>query len=222
MSLDTGATLTMPDLFTLFPTPVYKVGLSKHEEFKKRYVPKLTELFKKEPNKKALWAQMCHTWQLDLDNEMTYDFVYIQKDIDVAIEQYCSFLKLPPFKFETTGWFNVHDSSMYQEVHNHIPAILSGIYYIQFDKTKDSSVIFRNPCETFLALTSGAKVPIDNPMLGPHTGHHDNLIIEEGDLLLFPGSLDHFVPKAKQPHDQLRISLSFNVSPTSVHPFGDA
>ena len=220
MSLDTGATLTMPDLFTLFPTPVYKVGLSKHAEFKKRYVPKLIELYKKEPNKKAPWANMCHTWQSNFTEIGTEDFVYIQKDLDVAIHQYCVFLQLPPFKFETTGWFNVHDSNMYQEAHNHIPSIMSGIYYIQFDKTKDSQVIFRNPCETFLALTSGAGVPITNPMLGPHTGHHNNLIVEEGDLLLFPGSLDHLVPKAKQPHDQLRITLSFNVNPisSSVHP----
>ena len=219
MSLDTGVTLTMPDLFTQFPTPVYKVGLSKHAEFKKRYVPKLTKLFKEEPNKKAPWATMCHTWQLNLDETNTDDLVYIQKDLDVAIEQFCSFLRLPPFKFETAGWFNVHDSSMYQEAHNHIPAILSGIYYIQFDKTKDSQVIFRNPCETFLALMSGAKVPLSNPMFGPHTGHHDNLIIEEGDVILFPGTLDHFVPRAEQPHDQLRITLSFNVYPiTSVHP----
>ena len=37
----------MPDLFTLFPTPVYRVNLSNHKEFKEKSVPKLIELFKK-------------------------------------------------------------------------------------------------------------------------------------------------------------------------------
>tara|TARA_R100000388_G_C7189578_1_gene132826 strand:+ start:103 stop:750 length:648 start_codon:yes stop_codon:yes gene_type:complete len=208
----------MPELFTLFPTPVYKVGLSNHQEFKKKCVPKLTELFKQEPDKKAKWATMCHTWQAGFNDITPNYFECIQKEIDVAIEQYFGFLRLPPFQYEKTGWFNVHDSEMYQEVHNHIPAILSGIYYIQFDKTKDSQVVFRNPSETFLALMAGSKVPINNPMLLQHTLFDDSFIIEEGDLILFPASLNHLVPKAKQTHDQLRITLSFNVTPiTSVN-----
>ena len=159
----------MPELFTLFPTPVYKVGISNHQEFKEKCVPKLTELFKQEPDNKAKWASMCHTWQVGFNDITPNHFECIQKEIDVAIEQYFSFLRLPPFQYEKTGWFNAHDSEMYQEVHNHIPAILSGIYYIQFDKTKDSQVVFRNPSETFLALMAGSKVPINNPMLLQHT-----------------------------------------------------
>ena len=208
----------MPDLFTLFPTPVYRVNLSNHKEFKEKSVPKLIELFKKEPDKKAKWATMCHTWQAGFNDIVPNYFECIQKEVDVAIEEYCRSLGLPPFRYEKTGWFNVHDSSMYQEVHNHIPAIFSGIYYIQFDKTKDSQVIFRNPSETFLSLMAGSKVPISNPALLQHTLFDTNFILEEGDLILFPASLDHLVPKAKQPHDGLRVTLSFNVTPiTSVN-----
>jgi len=203
----------MADFFPLFPTPVLKVALSNHGEFKKRCVPKLIELFNKEPNRKAKWATMCHTWQVGFNDIIPNHFEYIQKEVDVAIEQYCRFLNLPPFKYEKTGWFNVHDSNMYQEVHNHIPAIFSGIYYMQFDKSKDSQVIFRNPSETFLSLMAGSKVPINNPTLLQQSLFDNTFTIEEGDLILFPASLNHLVPKAKQPHDELRVTLSFNVTP---------
>ena len=202
----------MPNLFTLFPTPLYKVGLSQHEEFKKIYVPKLTELFKKEPDRKASWAEYCHTWQLDINDTDDDNFACIREELGSAVKQYCQFLNISS-NCKMTGWFNVHDSTMYQEIHNHMPAIISGIYYIQFDKFKDSQVIFRNPSETFYGLMSGAKVPLQNPLLAPHSGFVDDFIIEEGDLILFPGSLNHLVPKAKQPHDQLRITFSFNIYP---------
>ena len=215
MSLDTGVTLTMSDLFTLFPTPVYRVALSRHAEFKKRMVPKILENFKKEPNKKAPWANLCHTWQLTLNEIDTKDLVYIQRDLDIAIDQYFSFLNIPPVKYEIAGWINVHDSTMYQEVHNHVPAMISGIYYVQFDKDKDNQVLFRNPNTCFDTMMTALDSPLGNPMLGLHSGCLDNFIIEEGDLILFPSTLEHLVPKSQQ-HDQLRITLSFNVTPIRV------
>lgn len=205
----------MSDLFTLFPTPVYRVALSRHAEFKKRMVPKISENFRKEPNKKAPWADLCHTWQQHLNEIDTKDFVYIQSDLDIAINEYLSFLNIPPVKYEISGWVNVHDSKMYQEVHHHVPAMISGIYYVQFDKDKDNQVLFRNPDRSFNTMMDCLNVPVANPMLGLHTGNLNNFIIEEGDLILFPSTLEHFVPRSQQ-HDQLRITLSFNVTPINV------
>ena len=182
-------------------------------------VPKILENFKKEPNKKAPWATICHTWQQALNEIDTKDFVYIQKDLDIAIDQYFSYLNIPPVKYSVEGWINVHDSTMYQEVHNHVPSMISGIYYVQYDKNKDCQVLFRNPNDRFDSMMTALNTPLGNPMLGLHTGRLNNFIIEEGDLILFPGTLEHLVPKSKQQHDQHRITLSFNVTPiTSVHP----
>ena len=111
---------------------------------------------------------------------------------------------------------------MYQEIHNHVPALLSGIYYLQFDEDKDSQVIFENPNSEFDTLMKAQGIFFGNPMLAKSSDDLDTFIIKEGDLLLFPGTLNHFVPKAKQQHDQPRITFSFNINRTSVHPFGDA
>ena len=206
----------MSELFTLFPTPVYRFSVAGHRKFKQTIVPKLLDTFKKEPNRKAPWAKLCNTWQIHLEEINPKDFEIISADIQLAIETYLAYLQVPPFSYEYHGWINVHDSDMYQEVHNHIPAIISGIYYIQFDTDKDNSVQFINPNPVYNTLMDTLNLNVHNPMMSPRIGLNFN----EGDMILFPSTLDHFVPKAKQPHDQLRISLSFNVSPTSVHPSG--
>ena len=200
----------MPELFTLFPTTIYRTSIFKHAEFKKRLVPKLLEQYKLKPNEKAKWASLCDTCQFDIEPE---DLKYIREQFDTAVQNYFNLINLPPYSYEIQGWFNVHDSLKYQEVHNHIPAILSGIYYLQFDRNKDSQVIFKNPNHQFCDLTQALGVPLQNPVFSESTHMFDEFRLEEGDLILFPGTLVHLVPKAKVQHDQLRISFSFNVIP---------
>ena len=54
--------MTQPHLDLLFPTPVLKIELSKHKENVKNFVPKLTQIFKDNPNNHALWYSMDHSW----------------------------------------------------------------------------------------------------------------------------------------------------------------
>ena len=201
----------MPELFTLFPTPVYRLSVAGHRKFKQTIVPKLLDTFKKEPDRKAPWAKLCNTWQIHLAEINPKDFDIISADIQLAIETYLAYLQVPPFSYEYHGWINVHDSDMYQEVHNHIPAIISGIYYIQFDTDKHNSVQFINPNPVYHTLMNTLNLDVHNPMMGPST--HIGLDFNEGDVVLFPSTLDHFVPKSIDPSDTFRISLSFNVLP---------
>ena len=201
----------MNNISTLFPTPVYRASVAGHRKFKQTIVPKLLDTFKKEPDRKAPWAKLCNTWQIHLAEINPKDFDIISADIQLAIETYLAYLQVPPFSYEYHGWINVHDSDMYQEVHNHIPAIISGIYYIQFDTDKHNSVQFINPNPVYHTLMNTLNLDVHNPMMGPST--HIGLDFNEGDVVLFPSTLDHFVPKSIEPSDTFRISLSFNVLP---------
>ena len=196
----------MSDFIHLFPSPVYKTSVAGHRKFKKTIVPKLLDTFTREPDKCAPWSTICNTWQTsEID---TKDFEIISKDIELAIETYITFLQIPNFKYRYNGWINVHDSEMYQELHNHIPAIISGIYYVQFDKTQHRSVLFSNPSTHYLTLLETYNVRINNHSMGPY--RNIGIDIDEGDMLLFPSTLDHIVPRSPDSIDK-RISLSFNV-----------
>ena len=199
----------MTEFIHLFPSPVYKTFIAGHRKFKKIIVPKLLDTFDKEPDKKAPWAYLCHTWQTDrIDSK---DFEIISGDIESAIEKYLLFLQVPNVSYKYTGWFNVHDSKMYQELHNHVGGsnILSGIYYIQFDKTQHLPVSFSNPNNNFLNLLSSHNLNMYNPVMGPY--RNVDVDVDEGDVLLFPSTLDHLVTRSEKSSDK-RITFSFNVS----------
>tara|TARA_R100000234_G_C4972209_1_gene166733 strand:+ start:54 stop:653 length:600 start_codon:yes stop_codon:yes gene_type:complete len=196
----------MNEFIHLFPSPVYKTSVAGHQEFKQTVVPKLLDAYEKEPTKKERWAIYCNTWQTtEVDAK---DFAIISKDINSAIEDYLKFLELSHNNYRCNGWVNVHDSKMYQELHNHVPAIISGIYYIQFDKTQHRSVIFSNPNTNYITLLDSYKLKMKNPNMGPN--RNIGIDIDEGEMILFPSTLDHIVPISPNAIDK-RISLSFNV-----------
>ena len=204
----------------LFPTPVYKFALAGHATYKKRLVKLLEQKFLSKSNKSAEWARCCNSWQIqayDLDIQLQDMYEEIMKDV----MKYIQYLQVnrPSYYTIFDSWFNVHTFDMYQEEHGHMPAFLSGIYYLQFDKEKDNSVYFLSPDKTFLYSSWAQGLPIINPELRTRTQLED---VNEGDVILFPSSLHHMVVKSK-PHDQLRITNSFNIAPaTSVHPTQDA
>lgn len=193
----------MAQLYPLFPTNVVVEQMTDHEEYKKLIVPKLLEEFKNNPEQKAPWATDCHTWQIPADGAGLDN---LNNGLLMAIESYFNYLGCQPFKFEVKAWYNIHTSDMYQEVHDHVTdtEVLSGIYYVQFDKEKDQPVVFVNDKKEYVNLLKYKGIP---PSLEGDT----DLEIAEGSLLLFPPNTKHYVPKAKVKHDGLRISLSFNV-----------
>ena len=199
----------------LFPTPVYKFSLTKHEVYKERLVNRLKQIFKDEPNRPAEWAVNCYSWQIEA-HELDIDIRDLYDEIMSNLMKYVDYLQIGKDSYFQIfeSWFNVHRHDMYQEEHGHMPSFVSGIYYLQFDKQKDQPVTFLSPDKTFLYSASTQNLPITNPQLSAKY----QLDIDEGDVILFPSTLHHMVLKSKS-HDQLRITNSFNIAPApSVHP----
>ena len=194
----------------LFPTPVWKFSLSKHEEYKRRLVGNLEHTFKTRPDLKARWSTLCHTWQCYI-NDVNVPLKDLYDDIMAEVMKFIEYIGVAESSYYKIGesWFNVHTHDMHQEVHNHPPSFISGVYYLQFDPKKDKSVIFMNENQSFFYSSFAMGLPINNPPLMSHCQIPD---IKEGDVLLFPSTLNHFVPKS-EPHDQLRITNSFNIMP---------
>ena len=207
MSPDTGVHPNMAQLFPLFSTNIVVDQITNHKKFKEIIVPKLTS---SNLGTKAPWAKHCHTSQKLADSE---GLDVLQTELQLAVESYFSYLGCEPFKYEIRAWYNVHTSDMYQQTHHHMNGdeLLSGIYYIQFDKEKDQPVVFINSNNTF--ATALKYKGLHPKFLEWDTDNTPDFStqIQEGSLILFPPCTPHYVPKAKEPHDGLRISMSFNV-----------
>ena len=193
----------MAQLHQMFPTNIVVEQLKNHEQYKDLIVPKLLEDFRSNPNQKAPWATDCHTWQQVAD--MT-GLDELGNGLQYAIESYFNYLGCPPFKYEVRAWYNIHTSEMYQEVHDHAKGdeVLSGVYYLQFDKTLDQPTIFVNSNRHFADLLKYKGI---DP-----TNYNQVIDVQEGSLILFHPDTQHYVPRSTQKHDGLRITLSFNVN----------
>ena len=204
----------MSDLFTLFPTIIYKDALPEHEELKKKYVPELVESFKQHPFQKAPWATYCHTWQ---DHEFFVDdpnkINSLEHAITPHIHKWFRRYKFSAFDYKISYWFNIHTSDMYQETHDHMtgPVVVCGIYYLQLGE-KDRPAIFVPHYRYYQLYLSSMGIDYNHEELAVNS---DSVLkITEGDLILFTPDTKHLVPRAKEEHEGYRISLAFNVEVT--------
>ena len=195
----------MTKLFNLFPTPVYKFPLAGHKKYKEKLVKPIVKKYKDNSAPSFDWAVNCNTWQIDA-HEINTDLKDLYEEIMKGCMEYLEKLKTSGNFAIIDSWFNVHTSDMYQEIHDHLPAFISGTYYIQFDKKKDNALTFisGNTVFTDVSRAIGAPLGLSNNI---------QLDVEEGDVLLFPSTLRHMVIKAKVPHNNLRITNSFNLRP---------
>ena len=208
--------MTTPRLEFLFPTPVVITKIEKHEEHKARVLLVLEQKFKDSPNQTAPWATMEHTWT---SFEKDQGLNIWDEQFDKTIHDYLNYLQGSPIEFDyvVDSWLNIHDSNMYMEQHEHGGAIVSGIYYLQFDKNKDFPATFMNPSHKGLedwGLKS-TNFFTTNDALNIST-FPNYLNLDEGDLILFPSYLTHLVKRSRRQHDKLRVSYAFNVENHSL------
>ena len=116
----------------------------------------------------------------------------------------------------TELWCSKYTKGMYQAEHNHLDKgeIFSFVYFAKYDKTKDANLVFVKD----MSNANQKGFLVDN---SPNTLHEelrehpafcnhvtlDN--IKEGDLVIFPSYLDHFVEEQK--HDGPRITIAGNL-----------
>ena len=205
--------MNQPILNLLFPTPVVKVKLDRHEEHKKNLIPKLMKWFRDNPENHMPWDSEDHSYGM---YETSVDFKLIDQQIETTYRDFVNYLIGREIGIPLTheGWWNIHDSNHYMESHNHLSALAAGIYYLKLDTDKDFPATFTNPQRDVIECWDGFgedSLRINNQAFKPSTFPND-LNIEEGDLILFPPYFNHFVKRSHIQHDEYRISYAFNVS----------
>ena len=111
-------------------------------------------------------------------------------------------------------WMNAYEKAHYQEGHTHLPGFFSGIHYVCFDPEHHNGTTFINPqANLYSYLTNmngdfeGTTIDMD---LNRHLDEMNDVDVEEGDIIIFPSTLEHLVRKNMS--DKLRITVSFNIN----------
>ena len=125
----------------------------------------------------------------------------LKQFIEKSLKEYFKNIYVPKNDVEpyiTQSWCNYTKESQFHHKHSHPNSFISGVFYIQADKTKDKIYFYKEGYQQI-------KIPAKEY----NTFNSESWWFETGtnDLVIFPSNLSHMVEKVV---GKERISLSFN------------
>lgn len=124
----------------------------------------------------------------------------LTEEISAEISSCCQQVGLPKLRIYNS-WINVNPPGAYNQLHNHIGAIFSGVYYISVSPNQ-GNLKFQRSDNAEYHLPETIVHPTYFNMFEATYAPKNNA------LLIFPGWLKHSVEPNMSNHD--RISFSFN------------
>jgi len=197
-------------MLKLLPGPyIYHGRAQNHDKHKKDILPKIVAEYQQNKTKQS------YKWAPNTDSDVTTNFNHSQIDFFTK-EQYNDIIwynvnrffdsirdtSLNPSPTKPNDimvdslWWNVYQPGDFVELHNHQPSGISGIYFLELTDKNSTMFVYDNqfPLTDSLPLWSV---------------YHKADYVKEGDILLFPSKINHYVNPVKT----RKVSISFNLYP---------
>lgn len=191
--------MTYDNIFSSF---IWKTKLD--YEGKNNLIERIEENYLRSPDKTpSKWKCNVHSTFDDQSSHIPTDLITLfENKANEFLESYDQNLKLTGNFYIIECWYNAYKGHQFQEPHDHGTNLISGCYYLKFNKNKHHQTEFYNP---------NYKVNFHNLESNPHFCYTPDC--DEGDLIIFPSNLKHGTKgiKNKNKCDELRITISFNV-----------
>jgi uncharacterized protein (TIGR02466 family) len=188
------------DVFSLFPTSVWKVQLAP------KFATGINRTVRdslREMNPRLPELAPGDSWQSDHQLHTLDEFRELVSRIMRSTATILKFLKIGNEEIELTGcWANVTARGASHAMHSHPNNFLSGVYYVQTWPGADT-INFHDP---------RPQAGVVRPPVTELTGQNvDQVVIKvtNGTLLMFPSYLTHSVSPSES--NEQRISVSFNL-----------
>ena len=185
----------------LFGVPIARVSVPETPALKQQYLPEVLRRYEARLyDKPALW---------DTDRVHS-SFGAKQEDqvINVLPPAYQQLVR----RFVTAGqvqvqvWHSLYwTGEEYQEKHHHIPAHLSFIHFLSFERGEHQRPVFYDPARMIKAYCRHDAVPREFWTEG------ETIDVYEGDALVFPSYVEHRVPPGGS-YKKPRVTVSLNVT----------
>ena len=142
----------------------------------------------------------------NLRSESGYIFEYplfteLKKTINEHIKEYVNIV-YPNCNLDvyiTQSWANYTDHNQYHHKHHHPNSFISGVFYVNAIKNEDMIKFYKD----FLPMYQ-----INHNQPNNYNSGDVTILVETGDLVLFPSNFQHNVPPTTS--KETRISISFN------------
>jgi hypothetical protein len=205
---------TFNNIISLPTAYIYKYSVPNHQEIKQILLPKILNEYESNKHKKSYrWnpdsqsnittnysirdsSLLSHQQQLDIvwnAMDAMFDVMYDENSIIRPSDEVPIQSKL------NSCWWNVYNEGDYVELHNHYHAGVSGFYILDLPDNQTNSTVFAY--QNLYPLSSKTSMT--------ELRYYAEDAIE-GDVLLFPSSLNHYV----NPSKGRKVSISFNIEVT--------
>jgi len=194
----------------IFAPWLLKVSIGNTEEIRKRMCEKITAHLDDSQFNSDFWN--CNSWTSFKQRDFCKEEQNILNDmVNKPLQDIIKHFNYSAKEFKVKGWFNAYKEFQWQEFHNHLPAILSGVYFISFDEETHGKLSFKNPIPQWkCSLTTNSNLDLNpsNDLL-----YKEEFVpqVKESDLIIFPSGLEHGVKLSKKKPSKIRITYSFNV-----------
>jgi uncharacterized protein (TIGR02466 family) len=201
---------------TLFPTSVFQTKMPSYGIFNQDFKRYIYNLKTKHPESEQKSNEKgWHSPPLDLNDKPITKFINIldpilnniAKELGWDLEQY--------FIGYKGIWSIINNKYSYNLIHNHGDALLSLAYYVKIPKdNKGGNFYFSDP----RIASKQRKPPILNStsretQQKTHATFNTEVDTKEGDLIIFPGWLDHGVKQSSSDEDRIVISANIDLYP---------
>lgn len=182
---------TQPELLQLFPSPVLIVKYQEDFSEELEYVKNLNFT-----RTNSHYNKQSEDTFILKNAELSKIRSFIEFQINFFVKEV---LSVKENLIITQSWINRNSKGQSHHEHVHPNSIISGVFYFQVNEQLPP-IKFKNDKGRDFSLT-----PINNNNFNSATFY---LPINAGELIIFPSSLSHSVPKNNL--EEERISLSFN------------
>ncbi|HSG34346.1 MAG TPA: TIGR02466 family protein [Sphingomonadaceae bacterium] len=204
-----GSEFTFSETKMLFPTPLLKFQISDAERINAALLDEIAERQGKEP---GVLRSNYKGWHSELDFFARKEPAHVELSsaiasaVQVAMKRVAGkTAQLDRVHLQISGWINVNPTGAYNNPHDHSGAFWSGSYYVRNNQPKGKGDVAGAIAFIDCRSPPAGSALIKAPAL--QTGYTANP--KAGELLIFPGTLKHWVHPNLSEED--RVSVAFNV-----------
>ena len=195
----------------LFPVTVFHTNIRENNMLKQKYLPLMSECYnsgKLKPPEGWITNNVQTSFNHDEFNQEIFD-----QEIVEVYQKYIERFFDDVVKFDFVDlWFNWYEKGEYQEAHNHLnPDIFDStvahfavIHYLRFDPEVHEAATFVDPIVNQRYNTFEMRSTHYSPKYCPK--------VDEGDIIMFPNYLEHYVKQTSPTENNPRVTVSFNIS----------
>lgn len=189
-------------LQSVFGMPIFQVSVEQHAATKEAILAEIM-LLKADPRCTLVGGAQTVYSDYKLGNDK-HTFKYRDMVLESVRQHIEDFARSVGAQGIELGqiWFQRYETRSFHDQHNHWPSLYSVVYYLEFNPIEHKPTIFLNPCRLEIEHYRSRNIEMPNSY---------QPVAKEGDMVIFPGFMDHFAPINESTKPRTIVSFNFDL-----------